>query len=295
MKAIRALTFVLAIVLLAPLASAQIESSAISCVRIAENAGNIHRIPFRLAPNGRLFLEVEVNGEGPFRFIYDSGADGVGRADTRLVESLDLELAGMTEHTDGVNSSEIRVVRLESLAVSGVTRTDVELLSRSYNRPGARYTFDGIIGNEFFGPGVLVINYPEREFVYLPDARLDSTDDSAVAYETAYEVPIQIGALKLTANIDTGSTLSMHLPREVYDQLNAGPLEKSGKGRRANTTFDLYRATLNDTVQVGSARTGGVVARVSDLARRVNIGTGLLRDMVVAIDRDSGLLAVCQP
>lgn len=271
------------------------QNGSVACVGILGAGEPAYRIRFELAPNRRMFVDAVVNGRGPFRFIYDSGADGIGRADTRLVEALGLELSGTTEHTDGVNTDSIDVVRLESLAVGGIVREDVEVFSRSYNRPDAEHPFDGIIGGAFFGRGVLVIDYPGRAFVYLPQAQLDPSQASVSHYEQPYEIPIAIGDLELLANIDTGSTLSMHIPHSIYEQLDADPLEFAGQGRRANTTFDLYRTTLHEPVRVGSAMAYGVEARVSELARHVNVGVGLLENFVVALDSGTERIAVCSP
>ena len=48
------------------------------------------RVPFEVI-DGRIYIQATVNDRGPFKFAVDTGASGLGRADTSLVSILGLK------------------------------------------------------------------------------------------------------------------------------------------------------------------------------------------------------------
>lgn len=251
----------------------------------------VMRAPFEIV-GGRIYVQVMVNGAGPYRFMFDTGASGMGRADTSLVRELSIPIAGTTTNSDGVNTSTIDVVHLRSLSLGGMTRTDVEVLSRDYGRDHESVRISGIIGREFFADGLLVIDYPARMLLFTR-ASLRRGDPGVLAYRDNFHVPVTIGNETVEGSIDTGSNLTMHVPRSVYDRISADPLAPAGEGRRANTVFQLYSTRLHGPVRIGALSASGVQAMVSDRAPRLNIGAGFLQNYALAFDQRRQLVALC--
>jgi hypothetical protein len=255
------------------------------------DATAVMRTPFEVE-DGRIYVQARVNGAGPYRFMFDTGASGMGRADVRLVDELSIPITGTTTNSDGVNTTAINVVRLDSLSLGDMTRSGVEVLSRDYGRDGESAAFSGIIGREFFGDGLLIIDYPARTLVFTR-AALNAGDAGVLAYREGFQIPVTIGAETVEGSLDTGSNLTMHVPRSVYDRIAADPLAPAGEGRRANTVFQLFSTRLHGPVRIGALTVSDVPAMVSDRAPRVNIGAGFLKDYVLAFDQRSGLVALC--
>jgi hypothetical protein len=253
----------------------------------------VMRVPFEIV-GGRIYVQVGVNGAGPYRFMFDTGASGMGRADTSLVNELSIPIAGTTTNSDGVNTTTINVVRLQSLSLGAMTRANVEVLSRDYSRDGETVRISGIIGRDFFADGLLVIDYPARNLVFTR-ASLRAGDAGVLAYRDNFHVSVTIGDETIEGALDTGSNLTMHVPRSLYDRIDADPLAPAGEGRRANTVFQLYSTRLHGPVRIGALNASGVPAMVSDLAPRLNIGAGFLKDYVLAFDQRSQLVALCPP
>jgi len=271
-------------------------STPVQCGGAAlQTAGSsaVMRVPFEIV-RGRIYVQVRVNGAGPYRFMFDSGASGMGRADTSLVNELSIPIAGTTTNSDGVNTTTINVVRLQSLSLGGMTRSDVEVLSRDYSRDGDAVKISGIIGRDFFAEGLLVIDYPRRMLLFTRASLLPG-DAGVMSYRENFHVPVTIGAETVEGKLDTGSNLTMHLPRSLYDRIKADPLAPAGEGRRANTVFQLYSTRLHDPVRIGALNVSGVPVMVSDLAPRLNIGAGFLKDYVLAFDQRAQLVALCPP
>lgn len=253
----------------------------------------VMRVPFEIV-RGRIYVQVRVNGAGPYRFMFDTGASGMGRADTSLVNELAIPIAGTTTNSDGVNTTTINFVRLRSLSLGGMTRSNVEVLSRDYSRDGETVRISGIIGREYFADGLLVIDYPKRMLVFTR-ASLRPGDAGVLAYRGNFHVPVIIGVETVEGAIDTGSNLTMHVPRSLYDRISAEPLVPAGEGRRANTVFQLYSTRLHGPVRIGALSASDIPAMVSDRAPRLNIGAGFLKDYVLAFDQRSQLVALCPP
>ncbi len=85
----------LQLAILFALAAAAHAPSAAAAVARAE-ADSSFRMPFRLVDN-RVFIDVELNGQGPFHFILDTGADRVLAASTARRLGLATADAGETE------------------------------------------------------------------------------------------------------------------------------------------------------------------------------------------------------
>ena len=79
----------------------------------------VFSLPFRTI-DGRIYLDVMVNGEGPFVFALDTGASGMGRADATLAAALNLPADGTDETSDGVSSAQVDKVRIASVALGGL-------------------------------------------------------------------------------------------------------------------------------------------------------------------------------
>src|SRR4051794_17073592 len=119
-------------------------------------------IPFEL-DNGHIFISAYVNGHGPYRFGFDTGASGIGRADNRLRAELGLPLVDQASNSDGIKVATADVVSAASLRVGGLEKRDVKLLARDYN--GARIPpagpLMGIIARDFFADRLVTIDYPK--------------------------------------------------------------------------------------------------------------------------------------
>ena len=249
-------------------------------------------LPIELA-DARAYAQVKVNGAGPYRFLIDTGASGMGRVDTRLVQALALPLAGEGQNSDGVTVTPIALVRVGTLALGGLRRNDLELPSRDYNggRTSGAMT-QGLIGRDFFADGLVELDFSAGTLRYSTADRLDASDPQVLAYDRPFRIPIRIGEVTMEGNLDTGSSLTLHLPRTMLEHIATGPLEETGQARRANTVFQLFRTKLRDPVYIGGLVVTDVEVYVSDQVQQVNIGAGLLKDATVAFDQRARLVRV---
>jgi predicted aspartyl protease len=252
------------------------------------------RMPFEVI-DGRIYVPVGVNGRGPFRFAVDTGASGMGRADTSLVSALGLTVHGQADNSDGVTRAKADVTRLDSLALGGLVHRDLEVITRDYsgNKP-ATEKFSGILGREFFSDGLLVIDYPKQTLYFSRTVALAQDQPGVIGYERAFRIPVTIGGVATSGNLDTGANVSFVLPQSLYAQLADTPLQRAGTGTLSNTTLETGRAQLPGPFRLGGVTLANVEVRVSGRYPELLVGAHVLQQMTVMIDQRSRAIALCQ-
>ena len=276
-------------------ASADTDQPAPAACHIASHAHEEATVslPFDIV-HGRVYIRAEVNGRGPFTFAVDTGASGLGRADASLADELSLPFADKAESSDGVTVSDVDTVKVDSLNVGGLIRTDLELISRDYSSSApAGAEISGIIGRDFFDDGLLVIDFPNKTLTFSKVAGLNAANDGAIAYERPYRIPVAIGDVEVEANIDTGAGVALVLPQALYEQVSSAPLESAGRARLTNTTVETGLGIVSGPITIGETVTSNVEARVSERFPEPVVGGHILQAYVIAIDQRSKHVAVC--
>lgn len=245
--------------------------------------------------DGRVFVQALVNGRGPFRFAVDTGASGMGRADSSLIPELGLAIHGEAENSDGVSSGSADVTRFDSLALDGLVRRNLEVITRDYsgNKP-AEEKFHGIIGRGFFAEGLMIIDYPNKLLYFTQSLALSQDQAGIIRYERAFRVPVSIGDLETTGNLDTGANVTFVLPQSMYSQVASAPLEQAGVGILSNTTIATGKARIHGPFRIGSITIADIEVRVSDSYPELLVGAHVLQHTTLLIDQRSSSVALCQ-
>lgn len=252
------------------------------------------RIPFEVV-DGRIYVQAKVNGHGPMRFGVDTGASGMARADASLVASLGLAVEGQATTSDGVQTAEVDMTRLDSIQLGSLTRRNLDVITRDYGShmaPGA--VFSGIIAREFFSDGLLVIDYPDRTLSFSRTRSLSPAQNDVLSYERAFRIPVSIGGLMTEGNLDTGANVTFVLPRSLYEKVATGRLERAGRGQLTNGVIEVGRAMVPGPFRVGGATLSDVDVRVSDDYPELLVGARALEDFVLMIDQRSKSVAICK-
>lgn len=250
-------------------------------------------IPFELQ-NGRIYVSAFVNGKGPYRFGFDTGASGMGRADTRLTTQLSLPKAGEAANSDGVRAVSSDVVSVGSLRIGNVEKRGVELLSRDYNKKlkvGAEPMM-GIIGRDFMADRMVVIDYPAR-IIRFSSGRLKSGGAGVVPYGPSLSVPVCFKAGCFPGAVDTGSNRGIVVPKELAAKLALDKPVIVGQAARMNSVVTLHEATLQEPVRIaGVTAPHQKIIYTEPSIDKINIGSDFLKDYLVTIDQVHGLLRI---
>jgi predicted aspartyl protease len=251
------------------------------------------RLPFETV-DGRVYVPVRVNGRGPFRFAVDTGASGTGRLDASVVSTLGLPPVGKDESSDGVRAQVVDTTRLDSLALGGLVRSGVVLITRDYrSRMAPRAWFAGILGRDFFADGLLVIDYPGRTLSFTRSHGLSPGEPGVIGYQRPFRIPASIGTVQVEANVDTGADVALVLPQALYPRVEASGLVQGPQGRLTNTVIQTRRTRVKGPVRIGGIALSDVDALVSERLPEVVVGSRILSRSVLVIDQRSRLIALC--
>ena len=214
MKAV-ALIFCLAVSLpvVLPAAQAPAKPAATAATpRTAPNSpGRRLATPTQVDRVGRIVAPVMIDGQGPFRFLVDTGADGsmISRA---LVRKLGLvPVRGAAEQVQGTTGSQqLPWVPIATLEVGGIVKHGLRMpISQSRVLSG----LDGILGMAGFGAARVIVNFRENRVI------IDRSTDSPMggfldirAKRTTgglLVIPARVGDVHVEAVIDTGAAVSL--------------------------------------------------------------------------------------
>lgn len=276
-----------------PVAASTASSDACRLAEAVDKAPLV-QVPFELV-DGRIYVRAHVNACGPFRFAVDTGASGVGRADASLVAALGLAVHGQTTTSDGVQSATVDTTHIDSLALGGLVRTHVEVITRDYgSRTSVQARFAGILGREFFADGLLVIDYPRKRLTFSRAQGISATDTNALPYERAFRVPVTIGDVHTLGHLDTGANVAFVLPQSLYERVGGGPLQAAGEGQLTNGAIRVDKAVVPGPIRIGNVDYANVEVRVSDRFPELLVGAHALQDAVLMIDQRSQRVALCK-
>ncbi len=253
-------------------------------------------VPFELS-GGRIYVQAFVNERGPYRFAFDTGASGVGRADTRLATELALSTIDQAQNSDGVAVATTDVVAVESLRLGPVTVRNAKLLSRDYNRrlKAGDQPMMGIIARDFFTDSLVTIDFPARTIRFAKGS-LDSKAPGVVRYGPSFAIPVCFGAICHPGKVDTGSNRGLVLPKDVALKVSTATPVLLGAATRTNSSVSLYEIQLRGQVKVGAVTAPVTKALFADPSTdTVNIGSDFLKDYVLTIDSANNLLRIETP
>jgi hypothetical protein len=128
------------------------------------------RVPFELLKTGHIAVMVKVNGKGPYRLIFDTGAP-ITLLDTKIgMESGLIKKAKKpifnlfnTAGQVKIDKLELGEMAAEKVAAVVMDHPTVEAISKALG------PIDGIVGLPFFGRFKMSIDYQKKELTFVPN------------------------------------------------------------------------------------------------------------------------------
>jgi len=246
-------------------------------------------------------VQVMVNGQGPFLFLVDTGAQGEARADSSLVERLRLPSVGEDRSSDASSrvSASMNVVQLDEIALGDVLFQNVRAPSRNYNTSDYLPHIDGILGFDLFSKYLLTLDYPGKR-VILATGSLPKPDQAEVLPLEMRDgnpyTEVSFGTLKLKAMIDSGNIRGIDMPASAVRQLPLASYPRSvGRGGSVSGSFDLREVQLRDPLRIGRHTIPQPTVTFTNAYEEVNLGSSLLRSFVVTFDQAHGRVRLARP
>ncbi|MBY0568459.1 MAG: aspartyl protease family protein [Hyphomonadaceae bacterium] len=218
--------------------------------------------------SGRVVAPVSVNGQGPFRFIVDTGANRSAISD-RLAERLELAPSG-----EGLVHSVYGVAPAPFAEVDALAYGALEL-------PGGRMPIlsgpvlagaQGLLGVDGMAGRRLMLDFRRDCIEIIPSAgapRLGSRNWTTARGELRFGhlvvVRGRVAGIDVNVLIDTGSDTSL-VNNALFEAIEARRDRRNGVERAAtaNETITLERAVILDQLSIGELEAQNVVAFVGD-------------------------------
>ena len=249
------------------------------------------KVKFRLAGGAQplILLPVQVNGDGPFEFILDTGA-GTSLLSSDLAKKLKIKIISTKEGQSAGGKISVSLAKVDSLAVGQAKLDDVDVgivdLTHIGNTIGTK--IDGDVGYNFLKHFRITIDYHDCEIRLDEPRRIQRLGRSSKA-----EVPMRLASLakplllvNVHANghgpfqfaIDTGTSTTAIAP-ELAQQLGlksspVGPLTTGG------AQVNVTAGTL-ESFKIGRAGVDDLVVVVADFFATLSQAVGAKLDGIV--------------
>jgi len=243
-------------------------------------------IPLHLH-RGVPFVDVMVQGQGPYRFAVDTGTSGEAIVSPRLAKDLDLALEGRTWLLDltGKARSAVDEVRLESLEVGGYSFHSVRAM---IHEPVAGLgSYDGVLGFSLFRNRILTLDFPRR-CMGLRTGVLDAGDPDVLSFAMPRNVPVvalTIQGRSVLAQIDSGGG-GINLPINEASRVKfARKSEVQVKIETQVNTRYVRGGVLKGELGLGKHVFPQPFVEISETAPVGNLGAASLQDFVLTFDQ----------
>jgi predicted aspartyl protease len=274
------------------------------------------KVTFRLAGGAQplILLPVEVNGEGPFEFILDTGA-GTSLLSPELGQKLGIKVIGSKEGQSAGGAVSVSLAKVDSLAVGSARLDDVDVglvdLSHVGRTIGA--TIDGDLGYNFLKHFRITLDYRRNEIRFDDPKRFELAGQSTALTQVAMRLASPAKPLILVevyANgrgpfqfaIDTGTSTTAITP-ELAKQLGVAS-SPIGAATTGGAQVDVTAGVLQ-SLQVGGARIDNSTVVVADFFAMLSaavgakldgiVGYNFLRNYKVALDYPNESLSLFTP
>ncbi|MFL6521636.1 MAG: aspartyl protease family protein [Chthoniobacterales bacterium] len=237
-------------------------------------------------------LEIMINGQGPFVFGFDTGAQADPRIDISLVDKFNLKSTGQVQATDPSrrNFQTSQTYKLESLSVGNLRLTDVNVISRDFKNSPRPLKVDGIVGLNAFADYLVTLDFPGKKLRFekgeVPKSDgaevLDYKNEAGIAV-----VELAVGDKKIKAHLDTGNGIGAFVfPTAFAEKLTvAGEPRVIGRARSATGDMEIKQVQVKDTIKLGRHEFPEATIVYPALGDIANVGFKTLSQFVITFDQ----------
>ncbi|WP_397419158.1 retroviral-like aspartic protease family protein [Phenylobacterium sp.] len=244
----------------APLARASAETNPTSAIEMPDEDGPTTDLPLEESRYEHMLAPVSVNGQGPFSFLLDTGAN-ISCVSNTLVERLNLESTEtMAVHTV-VGVRQRPMVTLDQLQIGPRIRRKV----RAPALPIKGMEVDGVLGVDWLKGQRLTLDFKNNR-MEITKSREDESEPGRVVVVPARRrhgqltiVDADLGGRRISAIIDSGAqgTLCNTKLRDIVraEEAKKGRIEAPGSVRMETLAGEVF---TGETVFLPFLRLGGL-------------------------------------
>ena len=265
--------------------------------RIEDGAASVS-LPFRLL-NNHVYVDVRVNGKGPYTFIVDTG--GHCLISPGLVAVLGLKIVGAAPMSGaGEKTASTGFTHVDDIALGSLhMRDQLGFAAPIYDPSIEGIRVDGMVGFELFRRFTVQIDYGRHVITFTDPTRFDPKDAGTaipfVFYDHLPSVRGLVDDLPARFDIDTGSRAEVDITSPFVAANNLR--SRFSKGVSAVTGWGVGGPSHSYVVRLPSLTLGSVRVdnpvvglsqdkggSISDPNYEGNVGSGFLKRFVVTFD-----------
>lgn len=243
-------------------------------------------IPFDLS-TGRPVIEVMLNGKGPYKFIFDTGASG-SVIDAGISKELNLNVIGKVKvgSPAGHEVLEGEVVKAQ-LGAGGITLDSMQAASIEIKKFAGS---DGILSFKAFAGYLMIIDYPASK-IRLTEGELTASSSTSYTLDMLMIIPGIAGGVNLNFVIDSGAMGSIAFPKEYMDKLKLKyEPEPAGVIRTVGGESKKWKSQLDGSITVAGITLENPEIFFAEHFKHVNLGFEVLKNMAITVDQKNSLL-----
>jgi Aspartyl protease len=226
---------------------------------------------------GRPVIEVMINGKGPYRFIFDTGAM-FSVIDSKLAEELSLG--------DNSEIEQLKMGRAAIFHVHAVVNPISKLL-------GGGDVPRGVLSASWFPGNLVTFDYPAKRIAFRAGALAAANHTTIFDYDPADlpSVPVKVAGREFTVHLDTGAPLGIALPTKYIKELPLKrPAVQKGIAKTHGGSLPIFVAPLDGEMSIGNFKLPMSDLRFTDVVPfpgrepKGQVGDEVLKEFVVTLD-----------
>ena len=243
--------------------------------------------------HGKPFVKVTINGQGPFRFVLDTGSGGEAIVSPQLADQLNLPSAGQIQLGDpsGVGTRKVPLVQVQSLQVAGIEFTGVKAARHVLSE--ADGTCQGLLGFPLFRNYLLTLDYPRQRMTLAPGAVAPDGERSVMSFRSPDGIPIvplRIGGLQIEALIDSGGG-GLSLPESLAARLKFSTVPAIFENAHSLATrFQVKAGQLAADIHLGSYTFAKPFVEINPAFPLANFGSCPMQNFAFTFDQRNHLV-----
>lgn len=179
-----------------------------------------HHIKFELIDN-RIFVDVYINNQGPFKFIFDTGGNYSMTFDLAKKLSLPVQDAGNGTGA-GSGSQPMGITKVQSFQIAGINSTDQDFLVMDYSKIQKSFnlkSLDGILGFEILQSYLTYIDYENSDLFFFSDPReLNKNEFIVLNFTLKFNKPFlktSVNGMMANTLVDTGDRSALTVTKRL--------------------------------------------------------------------------------
>jgi predicted aspartyl protease len=251
-------------------------------------------IPLEIT-HGKPYVKVTINGQGPFRFVIDTGTGAEAFVTPQLAQQLNLAPAGHVQLGDpsGLGKQKTPLVMIDSLDVGGVEFSGIKAVEHVLSDDDG--SVQGLLGFVLFRKYLLTLDFPKHRLTLAQGSVSPDEGHSVLPFRMPDGIPIiplRIGGLEVEGLLDSGGT-GLSLPDAVATRLKWATVPTLfGNSRTLSTRFEVKAATLDGDISLAGYTFARPFVEINPAFPLANIGSCPMQDFAFTFDQENRLVRI---